>query len=50
MSITSGPVNEAEAAGEKLVDHAQVNLIALIREVFACLWRTRIVIDLQERK
>jgi hypothetical protein len=50
MSLTSGPMNEAEQAGEKIIDHANQNLIGLIRELFACLWRTRITIDIGERK
>jgi hypothetical protein len=50
MSMTSGPINETEQAGEKLTDHALPQIIAIVREIFACLWRTRITIDIEERK
>ena len=50
MSLTSGPINETEQAAEKLADHAAPQIIAIIREIFACLWSTRVTIDIGKRE
>ena len=50
MSLTSGPINETEQAAEKVTDHALPQIVAIVREIFACLWRTRITIDIGEQK
>ena len=50
MSVTSGPINEAEQAAEKATDHAVPLVIQIVDAIFQRIWRTRIVIDLQERQ
>lgn len=50
MSLTSGPINESEQAGEKLADHvgqqAVPQIVQIIDALFQRLWNTRITIDI----
>lgn len=53
MSLTSGPINESEAAGERLADHVGEKAIPQIMQImdalFQRLWQTRITIDIGKR-
>jgi hypothetical protein len=54
MSITSGPINESEQAGEKLVDHAldhfDRNLAPLVSVILDLLEGRKIVVSMALEK
>ena len=49
MSLTSGPINETEQAGEKLSDHDAPLIVQIIDAIFERLWQTSITIDIGKR-
>lgn len=54
MSITSGPIKEAEQAVEQAADHigasAKPLVLSFLDAVFEKLWQTRVVIDIGRRE
>ena len=49
MSLTSGPINETEQAGEKFTDHLSAHLIVTLRELFELLWSTKVTIEISKK-